>query len=70
MGTNKIKAPAVMIAAIRDVQPGERISAARYAEKFYARALARLNAFGDFSTERNAEMAAEATAAEIAFRFA
>ena len=64
------KAPASMVAAIRKVRPCERKAAARYAEKFYARALARLNAFGDFSAARNAEMAAEATAAEIVFRFA
>lgn len=70
MNASKIKAPAIMIAAIRHVQPGERAAAARFAETFYASALARLNAFGDFSAARNAEMAADATAAEIAFRFA
>lgn len=66
----KTKAPTAMIEAIRKVQPSERAVAARYAEKYFARSLAKLTAFGDFSAAQNVEMAANATAAEIEFRFA
>ncbi len=65
-----MKAPAAMINAIRNVQPSERLMAARVGEAAYRRAFARLEAFGDFPSTQNREMAAEAAAAEIAFRFA
>jgi altronate dehydratase len=66
----KNKAHPIMIAAVKAVRPCERIAAARCAEVTFIKALRKLQQFADYSEQDNIEMAAQAAAAEIAFKFA
>lgn len=67
----KQKAPAAMIAAVRSVRASERLSAIRFADRFFTDCLSNQNFSEEFRSdaERRA-MAAEATAAEVRWRFA
>ena len=66
----KQKPSPALIAAIRAVQPSERQSAILLADRTFAKALAQLEAWGDFSPEAHRQMAMDAAIAEVAFRFA
>lgn len=59
-----------MIDAVRSVRPAQRVEAAFLAEKTYFESLVRLEEFGDFDSETNQKMAADAAAAELAYRYA
>lgn len=65
-----MKTPEVMILAVKAVQPSERRAAAQLAERVFFASLAKARAWGDFNDATNIELAANAAAAEIAFRFA
>lgn len=65
-----MQVPAVMITAVKAVQPSERRAAMLVAERTFLDALAQLRAWGDFSDADHIEMAADAAAAEVAFKFA
>lgn len=69
-GLNMEKAPLAMIAAVRRVCLAERTQAIHLAEKVYHQHLTKLELFGDYGTDTNKEMAAQAAAAEVLFRFA
>lgn len=58
-----------MIAAVKAVAPAHRLAAAQMAERVFADRLATLVAFDDFSAAENRALAAEAAAAEVAYRF-
>jgi hypothetical protein len=64
------KPTASMIAAVRAVHPSERRAAALVAERVFSDFLATLTAWDDFSPADHVEMAGDAAAAEVAFRFA
>lgn len=66
---SKIAAPAAMIAAVEAVAQAHRLAAAQMAERVFADRLVTLVAFDDFSAAANRELAAEAAAAEVAYRF-
>lgn len=59
-----------MVSAVNAVRPTERRAAAKCAEWAFFRAYNRLAELGDFSEYDNIEMAGQAAAAEVAFRFA
>ena len=65
-----IKTPEVMILAVKKVQPAERRVAALLGERVFFAALAKARIWADFDEATNLELAAEAAAAEIAYRFA
>jgi hypothetical protein len=59
-----------MIIAVKAVQLSERRAAAQLAERVFLASLAKACAWGDFNDATNIELAAEAAAAEVAYRFA
>lgn len=65
-----IKTPEVMIQAVKNVHPAERRAAALLGERVFLAALAKFRVWADFDEATNVELAAEAAAAEIAYRFA
>ena len=65
-----LKAPATMIAAVKKVSPADRLPAAALAESVFSTSLEKLHKFDDYPEAINVEMAGEAAAAEVAFRFA
>jgi hypothetical protein len=65
-----MQVPAAMISAVKAVQPSERRAAMLVAERTFLAALAQLRLWGDFSDAAHIEMAADAAAAEVTFKFA
>lgn len=65
-----IKATPAMIAAVRAVHPTERRAAAALAERVFFASLDSLRVWDDFTPAAHVEMAGQAAAAEVAFRFA
>jgi hypothetical protein len=65
-----MQVPAIMIAAIKEVQPSERRAAMLLAERTFNNFLTKLREWGDFDEATHVEMAANAAAAEVAFKFA
>jgi hypothetical protein len=66
----KQKASPALVAAILRVQRSERIAAMQVAEKTFTEALSKLTEWNDFSHADHIEMAMEAAAAEVAYKFA
>jgi hypothetical protein len=66
----KIAPRADLIAAINAVHPSEREGAIKVADATFAKSLAKLERWGDFSRAMHIDMAMDAAVAEIKFWFA